>query len=230
MSETIMSCYLLRQEDSNTFDSIITVLLKNNQIINLYANGTRKILSKNSRNLIYGDLLEIEFFKSRSTNSLSKLKKIKSIDNTKPINYWNDGLYVLNQFIIEHNKYFNFNLYESYITNMSNLDDESGLIYSLFKIITWSGALINLDCCSVCHSKIIKTISINKMGYLCSSCSNKYNEYIHSTSFNKMFIDLKYDNLENINEFKNKKEIINFLKSYIDKNVGFKIYNYLEVK
>ncbi len=230
MSETIMKCYLLDEKETNTFDSVITVLTNDNSIVSLYAYGTKKILSKNSRNLIYGDLLEIEFFRSRSKNSLSKLKKIKSINNSKPINYWDFGLLLVNTFIIENNKYFKFKEYENYINIISNLDTDESLIFSLFKIIVWSGTLINLRCCSICGDNKIKTISIGKMGYLCAKCAHSLNEYIHDTDFNKIFIDLKNENVDTLKDFKFKNQLINFLKSYIDKNVGFKIYNHLGVK
>lgn len=230
MAETIMKCYLLNEEEVNTFDSIITVLTNDNSIVNLYAHGTKKILSKNSRNLIYGDLLEIEFFRSRNKNSFSKLKKIKSINNSKPINYWNNGLFLVNSFIINNSRYFKFTEYEKFEKKISTLDEEGSLIFSLYKIIEWSGTLINLSCCSICSDNRIKTVSINKMGYLCKKCTDSLNEYIHPTEFNKIFIELKKENIESICNFKFKKELINFLKSYIDKNVGFRIYDYLEVK
>lgn len=229
MSETILKCFLLKEQEYSTFDSILTLLTNRNQILMVYAQGTKKILSKNSRNLIYGDMLEIEFFQSRSYSSLSKLKKIKSIKNTKPLNYWDHNLYIINEFISTM-KYFNFNEYIEIISTLDKYKDETGLIYVLYKIIKISKVGINLSLCSICGSNKIKTISIDKKGYICNECAIKNNEYIHETEFNRSFIKINNNDFEYVNKLPFKKQLINFLKSYINMNVGYNIFKYLEVK
>ncbi len=232
MSESIEKCFLIDIKDYDIFDHIITILNNRNELISLYSKGTKKILSKNYRNFIYGSILEIEYFKARKKDSLSKLKKIKLIskllDNVLQQQF---PFIVLNWYISKKNlKYFNFRKYEKIISTLNNYDEETSLIYILHTIIIDSGNAIEINKCSICSNKKIKTTSVTWKGYLCNECSIKKNEYIHSTEFNKIFIHLHNDDLDTIKNFNEKKELINFLKSYIYHNCGINIYDILELK
>ena len=232
MSESIEKCFLIDIKEYDIFDHIIIILNNKNEIISLYSKGTRKILSKNFRNFVYGSILEIEYFRARKKESLSKLKKIKLvsklIDNTLQQQL---PFIVLNWYISKKNyKYFSFKKYEEIISIMNSYDEQTSLIYVLYSIIVDSGNYIEINKCSICSNKKIKTTSVTWRGYLCNNCSIEKNEYIHSTEFNKIFIHLYNDDLEVLKKFNEKKELINFLKSYIYHNCGINIYDILELK
>ncbi len=228
MAEQIEKCFLIDEHDYETFDSIIKVLTNKNEVVSILALGTKKILSKNGRNLKYGSLLEVEYFKARSQDSLSKLKKIKTEEDNQ-IDYKTSlPLIVLNWYISSKNqKQFNFNFYKTIIDKLKQYDEQTMLIYVLYSMIKDHGHMIHLESCRLCNSKRIKTISISKQGYLCESCAIKSNEYIHSTEFNKIFICLAKEQLDEIQDFNEKEALTKFLKSYLYHNCGIYIYDIL---
>ena len=81
MAEKIIRGYIAKIADYNVFDSIVTIVSDDDQILGCFAPGTKKILSKNARHLIVGNYNENTLFLARP-NKLSKLKKTVCI---KPI-------------------------------------------------------------------------------------------------------------------------------------------------
>jgi len=80
--ETIIKGYILHKQDYKVYDEIITILTTNGSKITCISLGSKKINSKNARNLFIGSLNEFEIFKSRNENSISRLKKSKvMVDN-----------------------------------------------------------------------------------------------------------------------------------------------------
>jgi DNA repair protein RecO (recombination protein O) len=83
MAETILHGYLIKKIPFQTFDEIVTFITQSGQRFSCISMGSRKITSKNARNLFLGGYIEFQIYQSRSTERLSKLKKattIKSID------------------------------------------------------------------------------------------------------------------------------------------------------
>ncbi len=81
MGLTIKKGYLIKQQDYELFDEILTFICGDGKRYHIYAPGVRKITSKNSRSLFYGNYLEFEFFASRFDQKLSKLKKVTTLSN-----------------------------------------------------------------------------------------------------------------------------------------------------
>lgn len=75
--------YLISKKDYDLFDEIIIFLNEHGLFFKCFCQGTRKISSKNGRNLNYGDFLEFEFFYSK--NKLSRLKKVNTISHINEI-------------------------------------------------------------------------------------------------------------------------------------------------
>lgn len=68
------SGFVIRKMDFSANDEIVTILTSDD-IFTFVALGTRKLKSKNRVALQIGNCIEIDFFKARLTNKLSKLKK-----------------------------------------------------------------------------------------------------------------------------------------------------------
>jgi DNA repair protein RecO (recombination protein O) len=75
MSETILTGYLIKKINYDIFDEIITFIIPSGKKITCISKGSKRIESKNARNLFLGSKIEFEIFQSRSDDKISKLKK-----------------------------------------------------------------------------------------------------------------------------------------------------------
>ncbi len=138
--------YLLSREDYDLFDEIITFINTYGLVFKCFSVGSRKISSKNARNLNYGDYLEFEFF--YSPNKLSRLKKVTTIShiNEEYKNRWSlsliNELYL--QIKINNKKYFE--IYQNVIDMLlNNMNDYYIMIYICLNIIKMLNLPINID-------------------------------------------------------------------------------------
>lgn len=69
-----LSGFVIKKMDYSADDEIISIL-SNHEVISLIALGTRKLKSKNRVALQIGNFVEIEYFRARLTNKLSKVKR-----------------------------------------------------------------------------------------------------------------------------------------------------------
>jgi len=133
--ETIIKGHILHKIKIQVYDEIITFLGSNGIKYTCISLGSKKINSKNARNLFIGSLNEFEFFKSRNENSISRLKKSKCIvDNGWDIEK-NSCLQLLNCIILKtvyasKSFYTFYSFLLKYI--IDNKDDEETKIY-IFK-------------------------------------------------------------------------------------------------
>jgi recombinational DNA repair protein (RecF pathway) len=74
MSENIVKGYIIDRRIYKSFDEILLVLIADGQRLPMLALGTKKINSKNARNLHYGSLIEFIIFQSRTVGKMSKLR------------------------------------------------------------------------------------------------------------------------------------------------------------
>lgn len=79
MSESIIKGYVVNRIDYQQNDEIITILDENGNRIPVISLGSRKITSKNGRNLFLGNYCEFEIFMARVDNKVSRLKKCNAI-------------------------------------------------------------------------------------------------------------------------------------------------------
>ncbi|MGL4616741.1 MAG: DNA repair protein RecO [Mycoplasmoidaceae bacterium] len=218
MSETILKGYIIAISDYQLFDNIITFFGNDNRVYNLLSLGSRKILSKNGRNMKFGALIEFEFFQARLIGSLSKLKKLSIINDISWEIVKLDIIHFLNNFLIKENNNFKFVTYQKIIKMISedrNINFIS--LFSLFEIIKSIGLRFALNGCAICNNNKIKTTSIRFQGFLCEKCCRENSEYIYDTDVNKIFYFLnnkKYKEILKTNE-SNKLIAIAFMKTFI---------------
>lgn len=227
MSFTIVEGYLLSRNDFEIFDEIISFIASSGNIFTCIAKGTRKISSKNSRNLVFGDLLEFEFFSSRSIDKVSKLMRVKIKQKNNNISWNNYALIYLNEVIlklkISGKKLFEY--YKHLLMEISNFNNEYDMIVTaLIFLIQYSGIKIILNKCAICGSKKINNFSNIANGFVCPKCDNSYFKieldvilFLYNASIN---------NLKMNNEFKleSKKIALKILLNYIYEKNGVNLY------
>ncbi|MGL5591482.1 MAG: DNA repair protein RecO [Mycoplasmoidaceae bacterium] len=218
MSETILKGYIIAIKDYQLFDNIITFFGNDNRVYNLLSLGSRKILSKNGRNMKIGALIEFEFFQARLIGNLSKLKKLNIINDVSWEIVKLDIIEFLNQFLVKGNNNFKFNTYQKIMNMISeNRDINFISLFCLFEIIKSIGLRFALNGCAVCNYNKVKTTSIRFQGFLCEQCCRENSEYIYDTDVNKIFYFLNKKNYKEILEISesNKLIAIAFMKTFI---------------
>lgn len=91
------------------------------------------------------------------------------------------------------------------------------------KCLKYLGVSPNLDSCVICSdNRFIKTLSIEKGGFVCSNCYQ--NEYLFSEKFIKVIRILYYVDLSKVNKIEisssTKNELDLFINEYYDKYTG----------
>lgn len=232
MSETITKAYLIYRKDYELFDEIIGFINEYGNIFTTIALGTRKILSKNSRNLFYGCLSEFSFFASRDIdNKIGKLKKVVLLENKIDISS-RTPLLVINE-IIYKNKIKGedtFKLLSKLCDTLNQYDykyDEVIIINLLIKSCKLLGIKINLDSCSSCESKQIYSFSFGDFGFVCKKHFNQ-NYKFSSNNIKLIYYAYKCD-FKMANTFGEieKKSVTRTFVDFINLNAGFNLYNYL---
>ncbi|MGL5246228.1 MAG: DNA repair protein RecO [Mycoplasmoidaceae bacterium] len=219
MSETILKGYIIEIKDYQLFDNIITFFGSDDRVYNLLSLGSRKILSKNGRNMKVGALIEFEFFQARLADSLSRLKKLNIINDVSWEIVKLDIIEFLNKFLVKSNNGFKFVTYQKIMKMVSeNRDINFISLFCLFEIIKSIGLRFELNGCAICNYNKIKTTSIRFQGFLCEQCCRENSEYIYDTDVNKIFYFLnekKYKKIFKFNE-NDKLIAIAFLKTFIN--------------
>ncbi|MDR1851009.1 MAG: hypothetical protein LBQ45_02715 [Mycoplasmataceae bacterium] len=101
MAETIKTGYLINKVPYKVFDEIISFIDKTGTIYNCMSLGSKRITSKNGRQLFYATPIEFEIFQSRFDNKLSKLKKAHALEEIDWKIETNKALILLNEIIIK---------------------------------------------------------------------------------------------------------------------------------
>ena len=172
MAELILNGYLINRVDYQTFDEVLTFLGEDNKKYVCLSLGSKKIESKNSRNLFYGCKTEFQLFESRTEGKMSKFKK--SIILEKPIfEYEADKRLILLNDMINNINNSSFNRYDFYTRKLKVIKDNS-LDTDLFTIISLKefcdaiGITLEVNRCIRCGSHLLKTISFKYLGMLCN--------------------------------------------------------------
>lgn len=224
--------YLLSREDYQDFDEIITFINEYGIKFKCYCLGTRKITSKNARNLDFGNFIEFEFYYSQ--NKMSKLKKatvITYLDQDKKFSYC---LNIINEYYkqidIENKKYFN--LYQKIIFYIiSDLNEFLIMVYLLMRFININGIKINFNNCAICNkSNNITNLEMQASGVICRFCAqqNKIGLFLSEPYWNllKQIQDQELDiSLCDINQYniETLRKICLQLFKFIYENLG--LYN-----
>jgi len=76
MAEQNIQGYLIKKIDYQVFDEIITFIGTDGNKYTCLSLGSKRITSKNARNLFLGNYCEFEVFLARHKDKISKLKKV----------------------------------------------------------------------------------------------------------------------------------------------------------
>jgi DNA repair protein RecO (recombination protein O) len=192
---------------------IITFIDKKGIRYSCMALGTKKIESKNARNLFIGSLIEFQIFKSRGENKLSKLKKATVVEEADWKIDSNQSFNILTNCITKvkytSSEFFIFYKQCLELIDSKKYNEQINSLIILFKFLKINGINIELDNCVMCGKNNAKYMSIDKAGVICEQCSSS--QYgIEVINNLKLLDNKKYNNIsEKINStIKYLKEVI----------------------
>ena len=167
----ITSGIVINKLIQNADDEIITVLTSE-EILVFYALGVRKIKSKNRYALDYGNLINIEFFRSRLNNKMSKLKRA-TIIKQPPIMVSDTSLVILTIMkYLSRIKIHSDKLFKAYIDSIQYFGEQYNhqvKTYILFNILDSIGAYPQTQQCVDCgRPDRIQGFDYSLGGFLCS--------------------------------------------------------------
>lgn len=172
MSLVVTKGYLIGRYNYSTFDEILIFLNNFGNKFTCIALGTRKISSKNSRALFFGNYLEIEMFYS-NINKLAKLKKVVAINQIGFEYSSNLAFFTIND-ILSNMKELNKNWYSFYqdiiVKVLMNYDQYELSVYIYLIFIQKIFKKINLIKCNHPISRTKFGYSFVKKGFVCTTC------------------------------------------------------------
>lgn len=227
MSQTITKGFLIARLDHGTFDEIITFIDDYGNKFVCLAKGTKKIYSKNARNLQIGNYCEFIFFLAREINKISKLVKVNVIKQIQwPI--FRTSFFLLNELAnkLIYPSIKNLVFYKNLLPLATNpsFNDQKAQLIILQKFCKLSGVELFVDKCVLCGSNKIKTMNFNLKGLICQNCFTQNNKELYPLNFNKLVHFLfkeKYDSINNFSSYY--QSLINYLVVYIKNSLGIKI-------
>lgn len=222
MSLVVTKGYLIARYDYSTFDEILVFLNNFGNKFTCIALGTRKINSKNSRALFFGNYLEIEMFYSNS-DKLSKLKKVVAI-NQIGFEYSSNLAFFTIGDILASMKELNkdwFSFYQDVLIKiLMNYDQYELSVYIYFTFIQKIFKSINLTKCNHIATKTTFGYSFSKKSFVCTTCFPTVKPLTKEEI--QVFKDI-FDNKQDINKiFFCKKYNINWKDFYLKLHYSFK--------
>ncbi len=177
--------YLIDKQDYNDFDEIITFINEYGIKFTCFSAGSRKISSKNARNLNIGNYLEFEFFHSNSKDKLSRLKKVTTLTYLSEDLKLSYSLHILNDYYkqIEYMEDLVwFELYQKVIHYiLQDINDYLLMLYLCINTYKILGYGFNFDKCCMCNTTYhLTAVDMYKHQALCSNCA-KDSKYLSST-------------------------------------------------
>lgn len=227
MAETILKGYLTNIHDYGNFDQIINFLAEDGNYYTMMALGTKKIMSKNARNLIVGSYNEFEFFKAREVQRVGKLKKTVMIE---PFSWESSTLLsfnVLND-LINSMPFYNDEVYKLYKRSLdlvkTNTDEHFKTLIIMKEFLNILGCNLYVKNCVLCHNNQIKTISFKHHGLICNLCFKERIDKLYPLEISKLIYFLFSDQYEAIQVYESRyKYAIKLLKQYLFDNTGILI-------
>ncbi len=183
--EVITKGYLIDKQDYQDFDEIITFINEYGIKFTAFSAGSRKINSKNGRNLNIGNLLEFQFFHASAPDKLSRLKKVTTTTYLEEHLKLSYSLHILNDYykkieVMEQLEWFE--LYQHVIMNIINdANDYLLMLYICINIYKLCGYLFRFDKCCICETTYhLLAVDIYKQSTVCSGCAKEI-KYLEST-------------------------------------------------
>ncbi|MGV2393169.1 UNVERIFIED_CONTAM: DNA repair protein RecO [Campylobacter lari] len=160
----------------NPDDGIVTFLDRNG-VFKVLAKGINKAQSKNKSNLLIGSLVQIEFFRARLKNKVSRLKKVNLI---KTINFSDEFQlkYVLKatKFLTLFTNYC-YEIYQAYIETLNYLNKGKSsylITFLLARSLSYFGIKPQIERCINCKTPgNLCDFSLHKGGFICGKCTSK---------------------------------------------------------
>lgn len=157
--------FVIKKIDYGAEDEIISIFSRH-EVITLIALGTRKMKSKNRVALQIGNFVEIEYFRARLANKISKLKKA-SIVIQPPLNNGNTA-----EIILELYRY------------LSNIQSESALLFkALIDVYAYLGGEYNQNIKTYVLFSYLDVIGHYPQNNMCVECGR--NDRINGFEFYK---------------------------------------------
>lgn len=194
MNLDVKKGYLISKFNYDVFDEVISFLTNEGELINCFSSGSRKINSKNGRNLFFGSFIEFEFFRKHSSK-LNKLKKAVAIRYVDSKIYNNITIKKINILISKFKFSKNVRIYLLYqeILALIMLDKKDNIIFNYFfiKFIGLLHPIVNEKKCLKCGSLNICAYSFSKCNFLCNLCFNEDDLFLldFEISLIKKYID-----------------------------------------
>ncbi len=183
--EVITKGYLISKKDYQDFDEIITFINEYGIKFTAFSAGSRKISSKNGRNLNIGNYLEFEFFHASLPDKLSRLKKVTTVTYLPEELKLSYSLNILNDYYEKIEFMENlawFELYQDVIRFI--LDDTNDyllMLYICVNIYKLNGYSFSFDKCCFCGTTYhLTSIDLYKQSIACSNCV-KDKKYLDTT-------------------------------------------------
>ncbi|MCV3754180.1 DNA repair protein RecO [Ureaplasma zalophigenitalium] len=208
--------YLVKKTDFNYFDEILTFLNEYGNLFTMYAPGVKRITSKNSRSLFFGNYLEFEFFHSTTPNKLGKLKKVVALHRIDYTYENHFALLVLNYLIssLRETNQQTFNFYQEILAWI--IQDVDPYVLSLYTMIQFAkreGILFSFRNCVHCQNdKRILTFDQSHLGLICANCFKNEPHFILSHALIKYFYILNSMDAFNKKIVIPQKDAINLMK------------------
>lgn len=219
---------IIREKAYSETSKIIDVITKEHGIISILAKGGRTLKSpfrSSATKLTYG-----YFYITYKENKLSILKEIEIINfytnikkDISKISYASYILELVEQ-VIKQTK--NEEVYDNLIASLKkineNLNPEVITNILELKCLKYLGVMPVIDCCSMCGSESVITLSSDSGGLLCRNCRKDETIVDEKTiKLIRMFYYVDIDKIEKIElNKKNIDEINYFLTSYYERYTG----------
>lgn len=225
---------VIKETNYGETSKILNILTKEYGLIGVISKGCRSVKSELcslSNQLTYG-YFNIYY----KPDKLSIVKSIDLIDSFKEIrkdilkiSYAGYILELTDQVYKQNNDSEIYDLFKASLIKINEGLDATVITNILeLKYLNFLGVTPVMDSCSVCGSNTsIKTLSVKRGGYICSSCYT--NEYMVDQKTIKMlrmfyYVDISKISEVNINE-RVKKEINKFLSDYYNDYTGLYLKN-----
>lgn len=232
MAETILNGYLINKLDYQVFDEVLTFLAEDGNKYSCLSLGSRKIMSKNSRNLFYGAKTEFQFFQARSEEKISRFKKAVLVDEMNWPLQSDKKIFVLNE-ITSHIPSSNtlFKFYESKLSEIKSPkeDDDTFILKLISEFCSYIGIALHVNSCIRCNSKVLSTISFKHSGMLCENCRRNLrvkSEDIRLSKLIYLLFNKKYDEINKYYDLFS--YAIKCIKQFIFDTAGIKLFSLKE--
>lgn len=221
MSLIVTKGYLIAKYKYNLFDEILVFLNEHGNKFVCYALGTRKINSKNSFALVFGNFLEFEFFYANDPKKISKLKKVTALNQINFESSFNLGILIANDILtIKKTNKNDYIFYQNVLLKIYKNENELAIaVYAYIYYLYTQYPKWNFYKCNA-HNIYCDSIDLfSPTLFKCSQClSNKQNRNLDINEIKFILNSLKSSSLDEL-----------FINCFLNKyNINWKkIYDYL---